>query len=442
MSRTARTGTATLSPAAAAAAEAARQAERRRREEERRRREEARRAERIRVAGETVRAADDATLDLLARIDAGLRAWGGGELPDIARQRIERLRADTARARDAAPSAAGPTPNEAEAAAAAAQGRLTAAQQLAVTLRDGPASGEGDDPRAERARTLTELRQLLAGADDRADDTLGTRRAAETGLARLSGFAERGDWDAFDRLVGDVRSDVDAHLGAARHAAVEAAAARAQAQAALVQLEEETAAQRHECDRIGHHPAALGRLDALVAACRAALAHDDHDAFGRATREARAAFWEADAAVDDWHEREQRRLTLEIAVAHAARAAGWRVEPEPVEVHSDDGERTRVITARQRDDTAVRFWVATDDAGAERIICSADDLPDDRGRPVADIGACRDLDDALGLVRDALADHDVDLAPWQLADPASRPPEGAAATPVPTGSQIPRGTTA
>lgn len=435
MSRTARTGTAVLSAAARAAVEAARAEARRRRAEERRRREEERRRERVRLALEACRTSDSAAEALLAQIELGVTAWTGGTLSAADRERVERLRNEIQLARrewTTALSIEETSPNDAEALALAAVERRAAAEILTTTLRENAAPESGRaDPLNARTETLAELRRLMGSAAQNSTDPR-TRLAAETGLERLADFAERGELQAFDRLVADVRSDVEAHLRARRSVQQADATLRARAAAAAAQLDEELAALSQECDDIGYRPDGLARLNELGVAYRRAIDDSDYERFSSLARETGSAYGEVTNEVDRWLDQEQERVTVEIAVADALRAAGLRVEPEATEVRTESNEPMRVITARQRDDSELRVWVSTDPDGAHHLVCAAEDLPAEAGRPPEELAVCRDLDDALERVREMLDDGNVVVGPWALADPDAQPPRSAAVRSNPT----------
>lgn len=429
MSRTARTGTAVLSAAARAAVEAARAEAQRRRAEERRRREEERRRERVRLALDECRTSDSAAEALLAQIELGVAAWTGGTLSASDRERVERLRNDIQRAkrdRTAELSLEDISPNDAEALALAAVERRAAAELLTTTLRENGAQTRGGASAiTQRTETLTELQRLMGSAAQNPVDPI-TRQAAEAGLERLADFAARGEVQAFDRLVDDVRSDVEAHLSQIRAVHQADATRRARAAAAAAQLDEELAALSRECEDIGYRPDGLARLEELGVAYRSAIDDGDYERVSTLARESGSVYGQVTNELDRWLDQEQERLTVEIAVADALRAAGLRVEPEATEVRTEGDEAMRVITARQRDDSELRVWVSTDPEGVHHLVCAAEDLPAEAGRPTEELAECRDLDDALERVREMLDDGDVVVGPWALADPATRPPSGAA----------------
>lgn len=424
MSTTGRYSNVTLSPEALAAAAAARAERARRRAEERRRREEARRRARFAAAVEACTGGQAPALERIDEIERGASAWTGGTLSPESRRRLDAARAQiSAIAGNAHQLDAGTFDVTAAEGLARAMAEATGQiERLSHSLTGGgPETGDG--PVRGRAVEAAELRAQLAAAPD-PGDTAWQEAIAQ--VSRLEGFAARDDQGAFDRMVDVVAEQVSAATATGAHRAREWAEQRHRAAVAVAQVSDETEALARECAEVGHRPSALDALVAVEQALADDLAANDLEAVARDLADVRARYEQVTTELDEWLDLEEQRTTIEAAVARAVQAAGLRVEPETRTVPIDGGPPSRVIVAHLRDDTEAFFSVVTDEHGDHQVVCSAEGLPDDRGRPVETIAACRDLDASLQrVVAVAAGRADVGLSSWQLAT-ASGPDHGGA----------------
>lgn len=413
MSTTGRYSNVTLSPEALAEARAARAERARRRAEERRRREEARRRARFTAAVSSCAGAASSALTRADEIERGAAAWTGGAVSPESRRLLAEART---RVRTIAADARGLDTDACDVARAESLSRAMAdavgrVERLSHSLSEAGHGGGDQTPRDPR-REAAALRARLATVAAPGDPEL---QQAMAQVARLEALASRGDHGAFDRLVDAVCDQVDAAVEAGGRRAHEWAEQHHRAAVAVAQVRDETEALARECTEVGYRPAALDRLAAVDRALVDDLAAGDLHAVAANLTAARQAFEEVTADLDEWLDLEDQRNEIEAAVVRAVQAAGLRVDPESLAGQASDATTPRAVTARLRDDTEVTFSVHTDDHGAHQVVCSAEDLPDERGRPVETIAACRDLDESLRRVADAAAGRtDVELAPWQL----------------------------
>ncbi len=413
MSTTGRYSNVTLSPEALAAAAAARAERARRRAEERRRREEARRRARFAAAVDACSGAEASALARVDEIQRGVAAWTGGAVsPDsqrllaAARTRVRTIAAE-ARGLEAATCDVAQAEHLARSMADAV-GRV---ERLSHSLSERGPGGAGQAARDRRGEAA-DLRARLAAVASPGDSEV-QRAMAQVG--RLEALAQRGDNGGFDRMVDAVIEEVDATVEATGRRAHEWSEQRHRATVAVSQVSDETEALLQECLEVGYRPEAFDRLVAIERTLGEDLVAGDLHAVAANLTAARLAFEEVTADLDEWLDLEDQRNEIEAAVVRAVQAAGLRVAPDSLAGQAAGADMERTVTALLRDDSEVTFSVITDDQGTHQVVCSAEDLPDERGRPVEAIAACRDLDESLRRVADAAAGRtDVELAPWQL----------------------------
>ena len=221
----------------------------------------------------------------------------------------------------------------------------------------------------DRASMIAELRDAVlaadrvAGAPSRGE----VRQRAIDATAGLERFLAAGDVGAFDRSLDDAQASVGAYVGEAQRAEADHRRRVVEISAGVEQISDEVSALAVECEQLGFRPASLDALLAVSRQLRDALAQGSLDEVARLREEARARFGEVNAALDAWINDRAGADVVITELASVLREVGLRVDPQVLEVMAPGEHGTRVVVARQRDDTALRFAVSSDGTGGHAV---------------------------------------------------------------------------
>lgn len=273
---------------------------------------------------------------------------------------------------------------------------------------------------ADRAALVADLRTALDAAVELASVSAGAATTPDPGAARaaverLERFLAGRDAAAVDRAVDEARHVVSGYVTDVHRARFEGRRRVDEIGAGVEQLVEEVRALTVECDQLGHRPPGLPPLIGAAEELRQAFDRADLAEVARLRDLVRDGYAEVDGALDRWIDDRARGDVVIDRLAAVLRDVGLRVDPRVHDVPTADGGGARVLVARQRDDTELRFSVVPDGEGGHEVACDGEGLPDEAGRAPEEIAACADLDATLARVGERLGAGDVQLGPWQSA---------------------------